>query len=331
MKKSVAALAILAASGAALAQSNVTIYGRVDLGVTHQNDGTSSLPGGGAAGTTEVREGSGSRLGFRGTEDLGGGLKAGFVIEHRFTPDTGAATSSTSFWRGRSIVELSSATFGTVYLGREYAPAESVGKAADPFAWDTVGQLGRAITWANYGSIDGERHNNALGWRSPKFGGFSFAAAVAAREGATNGGAAGFSAEYKAGPLYVGLGYDTRYEQTTPAVAGGRQDDDRMMLVTGAYDFGLLRASLSYAASTVSDADYKAYSLGLSVPLGTGSLKAAYGVREQDNATNDLTKIGLGYEYPLSKRTALYAGVGSAEQDGRTRATAYNLGVRHNF
>lgn len=323
MKKSVAALAILAASGAALAQSNVTLYGRVDAGVTKQNSGTSAFPGGGAADRWELREGSGSRLGLRGTEDLGGGLKAGFVIEHRFSPDTGAANAT--FWNGRSYVELAGA-MGAVYLGREYAPAEVVAKAGDPFAWETVGQMGRAITWAGYSSTSGERHNNVLGWRSPKWGGFSAQAAVSAAEGAQSGGAAvgraiGVNAQYKAGALYLGLGYDQRNSVL----------DNDLLVLAAAYELGAVRLLGSYAAASVNGADNKAVTLGLSAPLAGGVVKAVVGRLDPDSTGRELTKIGLGYDYALSKRTTLYAGVGSADEDTRTRTTAYNLGVKHNF
>jgi predicted porin len=142
MKKSLLALAVLGAfAGAASAQSSVTIYGSLDLAVTKGNGGTA--PNNGANGASKAwieRQSNSSRLGFRGNEDMGGGLSAQFQIEHRFTPDDGAAASP--FWAGRSYVQLSSASAGRVYLGREYIPAFWPAVKSDPFGWDGVGELG---------------------------------------------------------------------------------------------------------------------------------------------------------------------------------------------
>src|SRR6185503_18517156 len=141
MKKSLLALAVLGAfAGAASAQSSVTIYGSLDLAVTKGNGGTAANNG--ANGTSEawiMKQSASSRLGFRGNEDLGGGLSAQFQIEHRFTPDDGAAANP--FWAGRSYVQLTSAAAGSVYLGREYDPAFWPAVKSDPFGWDGVGQI----------------------------------------------------------------------------------------------------------------------------------------------------------------------------------------------
>src|SRR5687768_14930528 len=138
MKRSLLALAVLGAfASAASAQSSVTIYGRIDQGITKGNGGTAANQG--ANGTSEawqIKQSSGSRLGFRGNEDLGGGLSAQFLIEHRFTPDNGAADAT--FWAGGSYVQLTSAAAGSVYLGRWYVPAFWVANKTDPFGWDGV-------------------------------------------------------------------------------------------------------------------------------------------------------------------------------------------------
>src|SRR5688500_4625327 len=125
MKKSLLALAVLGAfAGAASAQSSVTIYGSLDMALMKSNGGTAGNNGNpnGTNKAWTLNQSNGSRLGFRGNEDLGGGLSAQFQIEHRFNPDTGNQTS-TPFWAGRSYVQLSSASMGRVYLGREYTPA----------------------------------------------------------------------------------------------------------------------------------------------------------------------------------------------------------------
>src|ERR1700704_712787 len=125
MKKSLLALAVLGAfAGAASAQSSVTVYGSLGLAVTKGNGGTA--PNNNGNGTSKAwieKQSNGSRLGFRGNEDLGGGLSAQFQIEHRFNPDEGVLNNPSFFWQGRSYVQLSSASVGRIYLGRDYTPA----------------------------------------------------------------------------------------------------------------------------------------------------------------------------------------------------------------
>ena len=144
------AVALTALAGEAAAQSsNVTIYGTIDQQVIKMNAGTSAAanPGAGTVNQWNIKHGAQPRLGFRGVEDLGGGLSALFHLEHRFGADDGAAV--TPFWAGRSVVGLRSASFGELTLGREYLPAFWPAVAADPWGWDTIGQMGRIYTWAS--------------------------------------------------------------------------------------------------------------------------------------------------------------------------------------
>ena len=160
MKKSLLALAVLGAfAGTASAQSSVTIYGVVDMSIARNNCvATAANPcavnaGAPAGDAWTMQQSTTSRLGFRGNEDLGGGLSAQFQIEHRFNPDTGAQ-NQTPFWNGRSYVQLTSAAAGSVYLGREYTPAFWVELKSDPFGNDGVGQTGVTYMWAGYMTPD---------------------------------------------------------------------------------------------------------------------------------------------------------------------------------
>ena len=156
MKKSLLALAVLGAfAGTAAAQSSVTIYGVLDMSIAKRNDCSPCAVNPGAPGSEAwtMQQSTTSRLGFRGNEDLGGGLSAQFQIEHRFNPDTGAQ-NQTPFWNGRSYVQLTSASAGAVYLGREYTPAFWVQLKSDPFGNDGVGQTGVGINWAGYFTPD---------------------------------------------------------------------------------------------------------------------------------------------------------------------------------
>lgn len=320
------AMAALAAVGAARAQSSVTIYGIIDQGVVKANSGTTPgalLPGRGAAPDVwTLKAGNTSRLGFRGQEDLGDGAYARFQLEHRFAADTGAASNANVFWLGRSVVALGSKTLGEVYAGREYSAAYTVALNADPTYWSYVSQLGSAYTYANYTPVAATieasniRWSNTVGYKSPTLGGFSAELATAAGEGARKRAASG-NAQYKQGPVWVGLAFD-RLDATT-----------NLALVAAGYDFGVVypRASYSRAKGGL-NGDAKAYSVSALVPLSFGRTYVSYG--SLSPATNlDSKMFGAGLQYDLSKRTLLYTNVGSAKRDGLTRTTAFDVGIKH--
>ncbi|MCR5885497.1 porin [Rhizobacter sp. J219] len=358
MKKSLLALAVLGAfAGVASAQSSVTIYGIVDQSVAKGNGGTA---GGAAAqwGTGassdvwQVRDGGpGSRLGFRGNEDLGGGLSAQFLIEHRFSPDTGntntgtQAAAASTFWFGGSYVQLTSKAAGSVYFGRWYSPAFWVSLKTDPFGYGGIAQVG-ALTFANYSNPSavglGARTTNTVGYKTPNWGGFTANVAVGLAEGTTVGRDVGVNVEFTSGPIYAGLAYDevsggpTTFSATTGAV------DGNSLIVAGfAYNFGFIRPMVSYAMSetrTNSLVDTDALSFGLTAPAGPGLIKAHYTMRNTDAAPlagvpSDvkLKKFGIGYDYFLSKRTKVYLDYAQVKETSLTNNSAFALGVRHDF
>ena len=335
MKKSLLALAVLGAfAGAASAQSSVTLYGLVDMGVMRTSSGTSNAAndGVGNRGEWNLKQGAASRLGVRGTEDLGGGLKANFQIEHRFNPDTGTQTNANVFWHGRSYVSLSS-NVGTVYLGREFVPAFWVAAAGDPWGWDNIGQLGQNYTFAAYGSADGAtsiRNANTVGLKTANYGGFSAELAVSGGEG-VRGRAVGFNAQYAAGPLYVGVGVDTTDNLSTAP----NQVDPRLVVVTAKYTFGPVTPSLTYAENRVADSTKtktKSIALGLTAKVGpSGEVRFGVGRLDPDGDDNTSTKVALGYMHGLSKRTSVYADVSTAKTDNLTRSKAVGVGVKHTF
>ncbi|HUG20983.1 porin [Piscinibacter sp.] len=327
MKKSLLALAVLGAfAGAATAQSSVTIYGSIDMSIAKQ-DGDAASPGAPGNEAWTLQQSNGSRLGFQGNEDLGGGLSAQFQIEHRYTPDNGNAANP--FWAGRSYVQLSSATAGRVYMGREYTPAFWPAVKSDPFGWDGVGQMG-SMQWAGYLSTGGVRAPNTIGYRSPNWGGFTVNAATGLGEGATSR-ADGFNVEYGAGPLYAAFGYEQ--QSNGPAVTDGNS----LMNVALHYNVGFAKLIAYYAQAEISDGvnggevDSKAYMLAAAIPVGAGTIKAAYIEVIPDGSDNDRTKLGLGYNHPLSKRTTLYADYGFATQDTVSDSNTFALGIKHTF
>jgi predicted porin len=329
MKKSLLALAVLgAAAGAASAQSSVTIWGIVDLGVARMNDGGSiaAFSGAGPRNTTSVKQGWQSRLGFRGTEDLGDGLQAFFDLETRLNADDG--TSLTPFWTGRSIVGLKSKRWGEAWLGRDYLPVFYPSVALDPFNWNTVGQMGMAYTQARYAGADSApRNNNAAFYRTPDMGGLTALVSYAFGEnGTARGSAIGGNVIYAKGPLYLAGAFD-RADNAVDGLPGAR-----LLWLGGAYDFGVVRPRVSVARSKAfSGAETKSYMVGVSVPAGNGRVLAGVSRVDPDGLNNNATKVGLGYHYDFSKRTMLYTNIGSARTQGLTRSTGIDVGMRHSF
>lgn len=327
----IAAAACAVLSSAAMAQSNVVVYGLLDQGLIKGNGGTATNPGG--LGTSEawtLGQASTSRLGVRGNEDLGGGLSAQFQIEHRFNPDTGAVNSASSFWNGRSYVQLTHKDAGSVYLGREYTPAYFIQVKSDPFGNDGVGQAGATALWGNYQTPDavgnGTRASNSIGYKTPNFGGLTASAAVGLSETTGLGRVQSFNAEYAAGPIYAGLGFEQ--------VKDGSNDGRGVTSVAFHYNFGVVKPILYFAQGKTDaggNTKAKVVMIGATAPLGNGLLKAMYFDLNSDVDSRDRSKFGLGYNYTLSKRTNLYFDIGQAKQKNLESNTAYAVGVKHVF
>jgi predicted porin len=347
MKKSLLALAVLGAfAGAASAQSSVTIYGVVDMGISKGNGGTA--PSQGANSTSkawQVKQARGSRLGFRGNEDLGGGLSAQFLIEHRFTPDTGTVTPGTTtttpnFWDGGSYVQLTHAAAGSVYLGRWYTPAFWIALKTDPFGWDSVGQVG-SKAWAGFltptANGGGVRTANTVGYKTPNWGGFTANAAVGLGEGSAPRDT-GVNAEFTSGPIYAGVGYEKigagTYTYPT-GVVNTVADGNSLINVGFAYNFGFIRPIVYLARSKTGVGSVntnKFWEVALTAPIGPGVLKAQYYDLDPQGATNSENKFSIGYDYFLSKRTRVYVDYATAKKEGAfTNNNAFDLGIRHDF
>ncbi|MES2878067.1 MAG: porin, partial [Pseudomonadota bacterium] len=174
MKKSLVALAALAVVGAASAQSTVTMYGLIDLSVTNQNDKVTLNGANIDASKNSVKSGvlNGSRIGFKGTEDLGGGLKANFVLEYSVQPDEGSA--GTTMANRQSFVGLSGG-FGALTIGRQYTPYYSVVGVLDQ-----AGVIDAPGMVVNAHFLGGLRRDNAIQYVSPSFGGVTATVQVAA-------------------------------------------------------------------------------------------------------------------------------------------------------
>lgn len=305
LKNTMAALWLLAIGASAQAQSSVTVYGFLDQAVG-KNIGVSDRG---------VIDSAGSRLGFRGAEDLGGGLKASFEIETRFNPATGQ--SSTPFWKGRSYVALGG-DFGTVKLGRWWSQAYLYGQfQADPFGNETIA--------ANYGAVGcgagcvGSFWNDSSVTYNIDIAGFSFGAQVADAPAAASKRPFNFGISYTAGGLWVGFGHEN------PA---GVNDVWNQATVT--YDFGSAKLSAGYGQGK-NTADQKVRNLvvGGSMALGPGRLIASV-ERHKVAANTVVSRSALGYQHHLSRRTKLYATLAN-DSKAATSKGGYDLGILHSF
>jgi len=301
-----AAAALALFSVAASAQ--VTLYGRVDLSVGQQADATDNI---------DLRNGSGSRLGVKGSEDLGGGLKAVFHLQHRFNADTG--TAGDRFWEGKSIVGLAG-SFGSVTLGREENPAYTLGQTpADPWGGDTVASNGSIVN----GRIGSTRYSNTVNYQGA-FAGLKVGAQVAEGDGMDDNPYS-LGVRYDGGAFEVGLGYEN------PG-----QANDAWLTVSGRYDFGgFALMGLVGSGTNTADQKHQAWLLAATAKLGQGELRASFGqLKNKDTDVVTDEQLGLGYHYKLSKRTTLYADLTHEGRDNLPsdrNATGWDVGIKHNF
>jgi len=322
-KHSVVACALAAATIAVHAQSSVSISGIVDLGVAKGNGGTAANAGGnGTSKAWMQKQATPSRLVFRGTEDLGGGTSVSFVLDHRFTPDDGA--SSATFWGGRSLLEIGSAKTGTLYMGRDYSPAFWPAFLSDPFQWGGVGQIGLP-QFAGFSDTAVVRTNNTLGYLSPRLGGVTVRVATGLGEGVVPRDD-GISVDYRANGIYAAVGFQKLHGA---AALGGGNSLSNLALH---YDFGVVKPMLYVARSktaggTVSN---QFWNLAAVAPFGADKVKVAYSQLTPGKSAKQ-TKISLGYEHYLSKRTNVYLDAGSGRESGKSTNTAYGVGIRHTF
>jgi predicted porin len=346
MKKSLLALAVLSAfAGAASAQSSVTLSGRVDAGVVRA---------GGAWGLGGSQSGY-NALTFSGTEDLGGGMRAFFALNHRFNISNGNVfTPGGAFFR-QSWVGLGGG-FGDVRLGKMLMPLQDMNGGYDAF--DT-GYVASTHTGGIFATI---RATNAIYYRTPSLGGFFVHAAIAAADGQipgecqfnlaanfpTNATAAiprncfgnstaasvnaaerpiGFAAGYAGGPVRVGLAYDRNGA------------DDKTIGLYGGFNFGFANLMAQYEKGDRGPStEVDRWSVSAKVPLGAATFKVGY-TKWSDE---DVSKLGVGLQYDLSKRTNLYTNVGKFSGDGTdlgststirdiNKKTRFDIGVTHAF
>jgi len=330
MKKSLIALAVAGAFAAPAfaATSNVDVYGVMNIAVEDTS----------AAGVELAVVDRQSRIGFKGSEDLGGGLKAIWQIESTIsagnTDGVGGGTLA-----GRNTFVGLAGDFGTFVMGRHDTPYKLATSSLDPFA-DTIadyngsslsnGQGGNgAVSLITGSGLHDHRSNNAIAYISPTVGGFHVAAAVVATNvgnGAVSDAqndtfdAYSLAAVYSNGPVFASLGYQNANVSATA-------DNAAWKLGVG-YNMGDAKVGFIYEdmedtrSSWIINGVYN---------MGPMALKAEYGRVDVDGSSANPTQWALGLDYSMSKRTTAYAVWTKWDNDAGTDDTGYSLGIKHSF
>lgn len=348
-KKIVAGAALLAL--AAAAQAQVKVYGMLDMSVgsfrdfSYDSDLDVLSKG---ESTTAVQSGAmqTSFIGFAGSEDLGGGLKAEFVLESFIGADTGSnitnLASSAGFWSRGSYVALSGA-FGKVALGQYDNPMFVLGLAYNPFGTSMT----FSPTMVSYYSLAGfalpslgydTGWVNSVTYESPVFSGFQLTAQFAPKENSADGDDVknhfALGASYNAGPLSLMAAY------TNSGASGqGYFARQKNFGLGASYDFGVakLQGQYSIVKDTTGGADDKAkfFQIGASVPVSAaGVVLVSYGQTKYesgDTSEGKLKQFSLGYDHTLSKRTDAYIALTNKKITDLGSVNTFAVGLRHNF
>ncbi|MBC7619454.1 MAG: porin [Candidatus Saccharibacteria bacterium] len=345
MKKSLVTLAILAASSAAIAQSSVTLFGVVDTWIGSSKVEVAGV--GARQAKIDANGLNGSRWGMRGTEDLGGGLLAMFMLESGINPDTGTSGQGGLLFGRQAFVGLTG-NFGTVSLGRQYTAYDSVHSVGnnnyDAFTFNATTGAAGAGSVGNNGLQDySGRADNSIIYASPVFGGFSGAVGYSFGEnknvGVNAGGSATDNSSYRVqfanGPVYVGYAFQ---QEKQPAAVGVAQDKRKYHVLSATYDLGVAKLNGFYNTAKSNVFSDKEYNVGVVVPFGAAALSAGYARSKTESG--GISNTGKGFSvvgsYDLSKRTRVYIAALSQTSHplnvaAETKTTIYGAGIRHSF
>ncbi|HET7526790.1 MAG TPA: porin [Burkholderiaceae bacterium] len=341
MRRIVTAAGLATLAATASAQSSLTLYGVVDLGVRYVKNGDASVTSLASGGNNT------SRFGLRGSEDLGDGLRAGFQLESGINADSGTPQDATRFWNRRSTVSLLG-SLGELRLGRDYTVTYLGYEEYD--VWSDVGitAVGKFDSSLGTARDTAIRSDNQIVYFTPALGGVYGRLAFAPGEGVVGKKHAAGRVGYAAGPLDVSLSIG----QTMVAPVGG---DDRFKTADlgAAYDFGPFKLSGYLTHSTFAGMKATNAYIGGQVPLGLGLVRASY-LRSNLSGRNaaglsidadDAQQVALGYLFNLSPRTAIYSNVSHVINEGASavaidrnptllpgrNSTGFDVGVRHSF
>ncbi len=336
---SIAAATALGLAGAAQAQSSVSAYGLIDMSVgQYQNTGSSTKLWRAQSGNMTT-----SFLGFKGTEDLGGGLKGVFAIEHFLRADTGDAGrfNGDAFWARSAYVGLSGG-FGTTKLGRNTTPLfvstlifNAIG---DSFGYSpSIRQVFTPNTGVGMLGFYGDTAwNNSLAYNSPNFSGLSLNLIGNLGEGAANatGRNMGANLLYFGGPVAATVAAQQVKNGAFGTPAGWKSQDTVQVGVS--YDLSVVKLFGQYTLAKTKatlDTETAIYGIGASVPIGAGKLLLQYGNATAEYGTTEVVNktLTVGYDYNLSKNTDVYAIFVNDKATGLDAGNSFGVGVRLKF
>jgi len=370
MKKSLFALAAMGAfAGAAHAQSSVTVYGLIDMGYTNITTDNTLRSSGATTNSTATQTGnngrmSGSRLGFRGVEDLGGGTTAGFTLE--MGPDFTEQANGIQTGTRLGFLSLSNKQAGGLHIGRQVASTKAVNDTFTAFgnanfstgnvaggglSTSTVSQASGIYTAVNNASTQGalgnanggERISNLIRYTTPSLvPGLSASAALyktatsdkttqAAIIGDSNGEGTDFGIRYTLGAFDAMAAYSVY--NTTNGTTTDFTHKNTVMSLGASYDAKVVKAFVAYnkrdfEISTTANSQIKFtdFTVGLNAPVGNANLLVAYSSGNDDSTVQKTDKSGfqVGAVYNLSKRTNVYAVYGSGKAESTTLGTSAN-------
>ncbi len=303
---------VVGGAAPAFAQSSVTVYGLIDAYVQ---------VGRGDSTVYAVESGgkSGSRLGFKGSEDLGDGLSTVFALEMGIAPDTGLLTQGGLAWGRQSYVGFVG-PFGQVSIGRQYTPQDTAIDESDPFGTAAGSAQASGIV-----TVLSTRADNSIFYRSPRLGPGITVSVLGALGQQVDGNFNSAYIKYAASNLDLGLGYAHR--NPVPATGG---DSASALVLTGGYDFGSFKlqggvqAVKNVSRLPATDDDRTEFYAGVHVPFGRNTLTAGAGTGKVDGVGGTTaTQLSVGYVYVLSKLTDLY-GIYSFIENGDATAHTPN-------
>jgi predicted porin len=347
--KPLAAAAAVLCGGSAFAQSSVTLYGLMDAGVTYTNN-VSSSAGHGAAVQFISGSAQGDRWGLKGSEDLGAGMKAVFVLENGFVLSNGQLGQGGLEFGRQAYVGISS-PYGTLTLGRQYdfigdyIPAYAIGAMtpAGLLAWSLPAYAAGGYTLDN--RVWGDEVNNSVKYLSPTFGGFTFGAmwgfgnvaGSVRRDSSSN-----FIVDYEQGPFSASVAYMSIHNATTTA-------NSREFAGGAAYNIGKARIfALVTDVQLSSGGKQRAttYEGGVSYQIVPYlSLAGGYQFQHRNNDLGSANQLTLSADYFISKRTDVYvvaalahdhafgaqAQAAYGDPSSTDLQTAVRVGMRHKF
>jgi predicted porin len=335
------ALACAAFCAGAQAQSSVTIFGLVNV-----DAGQYQLAGQPRVKAVDSGRMSTSFIGFKGSEDLGGGLKAVFSLEHFLRADVGAAGrfNGDAFWARSAYVGIGS-DYGAVTLGRTSTPLfvstlvfNAIGDSFgySPSIREYFGEAGPVA--GTGGALLGDSGwNNSISYSSPKVMGAILSLSGSLGEGTAGAQGKNFGGNviYYGGPLSASVAYQS---VRNDSLAGWSPliDNQKTFQLGGAYDFGFVKPYVQYGqvkTEPVAGAEIKTkiYGLGATVPIGAGKIMAQYGQSKRDGTSSKRQITTVGYDYPLSKKTDVYVLGMNDRVTGLSKGNSLMAGMRLTF